>query len=262
MDNCCCSARPGELGESFAIDDAATLTKLDRDGKRIESRLNYTLTRAPNYAPIEPRLQLKGMYLYMADAGVFDECTTGLKLPVATNGANAALEAAFTRARSAPGVPVLARIDGQIVNRRGEESSDQRDMLLVDAVDALSPNESCGARGVRHELTDTRWVLVRLRGETVTPAPGERETFVALDSGSRRITGFDGCNRVQGSYEVSGEQIRFAQMATTLMACPNVDASALNAALDATVRFHIDGAHLELFDATDMLQARFESRNL
>ena len=197
----------------------------------------------------------------MADAGLFEECTTGLKLPLITEGANAALESDYVRARPEPGVAMFARVEGRIVNRRGMEGDGLRDMLLVDSVGELSPNESCGARGVTHELIGTRWVVVRLHDASASMAPGGREPFLVLQSG--RIAGFDGCNRLVGAYEVSGEQLKFSRTAATLMACPNANPeAALGTALDATVRFRIEGAHLELFDAAGVLQARFESKNL
>ncbi len=40
--------------EQFTIGASGTLTKLDRDGQPIQSRLNYTLTRLPEHAPIPP----------------------------------------------------------------------------------------------------------------------------------------------------------------------------------------------------------------
>jgi copper homeostasis protein (lipoprotein) len=45
-------------------------------GEEIESELAYALTRADAFAPIEPELELRGMYRYMADAAVFRECLT------------------------------------------------------------------------------------------------------------------------------------------------------------------------------------------
>ena len=254
----------GEIAsEMFSIADAAVLKKLDRAGKPIDSRLNYTLKRQAAYAPIEPNLHLQGMYRQMADAGIFEECLSGLQLPVATEGAHAALEAAYVRVRTEPGAPVLARLSGRIVNRYSMAGESTRDTLIVDSVDDLAPNESCGARGVTHELTGTRWVLVRLGRQAVVLGKGDREPSMALQTASPRVVGFDGCNRLMGDYKIDGDRIEFTKMATTLMACPDMRIpDAFTKALAATARWRVNGAHLELLDAAGTLQARFESRNL
>jgi len=138
-----------------------------------------------------------------------------------------------------------------------------RDMLIVDAFDDLSPNESCGARGVTHDLVGTRWVLVRLAGQAVVLGKDDREPSIALQTASPRVVGFDGCNRLMGDYRIDGDRIEFSQMATPLMACPDMRvAEGLAEAMAVTVRWQVSGAHLELFDAAGTVQARFESRNL
>lgn len=38
-----------------------------------------------------------------------------------------------------------------------------------------------------------------------------------------RVAGSDGCNRVMGGWEADGNKITFSQMATTMMACPDID---------------------------------------
>jgi heat shock protein HslJ len=116
---------------------------------------------------------------------------------------------------------------------------------------------------VTHDLAGTRWVLMQVGGEPVVPAEGRQEQFIALDSTQQRIAGNAGCNRLMGSYTLNGEQLTFSQMATTRMACPDMQReAALLKALGATQSWRIDGAQLELLDAGANLLARFEARNL
>jgi chlorobactene glucosyltransferase len=70
----------------FRPREGQSLTKLDIKGKPIESAQNYDLARATTFAAIEPRLPLRGMYSYMADAAWFKECLTGNRLAVAQEG--------------------------------------------------------------------------------------------------------------------------------------------------------------------------------
>lgn len=252
-----------ESREMFSVKDAQTLRKLDMEGKEIESQLNYTITRQSTYSPIEPRLNLRGAYRYMADAGIFEECLTGLKLAVAQESDNAALEAAYAKARKDPGQPVLVNVEGRIVRRKGMEGDQLRDTLIVEKTGEFHPNESCGARGVTHDLEGTRWVLVRLGNEPVTVTDNQREPYFALESSEHRISGHGGCNRLVGGYELDGDKITFTQLALTRMACltPTPEGQFAKA-LEAARTWKITGAHLELSDVNGTVVARFESRNL
>ena len=60
-----------QSGEQFAI-EKGSLRKLDRDGKPIDSKLNYHLRRAAKFRELEPNVRLSGMFQYMADAASFD----------------------------------------------------------------------------------------------------------------------------------------------------------------------------------------------
>jgi copper homeostasis protein (lipoprotein) len=60
----------------FRVVDADTLRLLDREGRDIDSKLNYTLKRIARVEAIEPRLTMRGMYRHFADSGAFTECLT------------------------------------------------------------------------------------------------------------------------------------------------------------------------------------------
>ena len=98
--------------QKFIIKDTGTLRKLDTEGREIQSKLNYELARSEPFEPLEPNLPMRGMYSYLADAGLFQECLTGWKMPVAQVGDNAALEAAYSRFRREPGEALLVELDG------------------------------------------------------------------------------------------------------------------------------------------------------
>lgn len=249
--------------ELWNMEDVGSLRKLDMQGKPIDSQLNFTLSRQSPYTPLEPKLTLRGGYRYLVDAALFEECLTGLQLPVAPEGDNAALEAAYLKARKEPGQLLLATVEGRIAHRPAMEGDRAIDTLLVDRFDQFWPNESCGARGVTHELEGTRWVLVRLGDTVITLAEGQRELSLALESSEQRVAGYAGCNRIIGGYELNGARITFKQMALTRMACPDMKYEAAFAkALDLTQTWTINGPHLELFDANGAMVARFEERNL
>jgi uncharacterized lipoprotein NlpE involved in copper resistance len=72
-----------EASAMFRIRDENTLRMLNVEGRDIESPLNYDLQRTKNFEPLEPRLAMRGMYRYFADAGLFTECLTRRRWPVA-----------------------------------------------------------------------------------------------------------------------------------------------------------------------------------
>ncbi len=130
--------------ERYAVKGNDTLRMLDGEGHEIFSGLNYDLKRAPAFQPIEPQGELSGLYRYLADAGRFVECVTGLSLPVAQEAANAQLEAAYSRAtRKTPGQPLFVKLDGALSPRPKMEGDGQETALVVQRVLKLGPGDSC-----------------------------------------------------------------------------------------------------------------------
>jgi copper homeostasis protein (lipoprotein) len=105
----------------FAIKDANTVRKLDLEGREIASSLNYDLKRTEGLQPLEPRLLMRGMYKYFADAGRFTECLTRKNWPVAMAGQRRSGIRLFEGA--APAGRGIAREPG---GARGDASQDGR----------------------------------------------------------------------------------------------------------------------------------------
>ena len=92
----------------------------------------------------------------------------------------------------------------------------------------------------------------------------QREPHLILNSEWRRVGGLGGCNRLMGSYDLSGDHLTFGQMATTMMACPEgMDTE--KAFLDVLTQvktWKISRQQLELFNAGGHLVARLEARHM
>jgi copper homeostasis protein (lipoprotein) len=248
----------------FAIQDARTLRKLDLAGRDLGSEPNYDLTRREPFEPIEPRLVLRGMYRYMADAGMFQACLTGWRLPVAQDSDNAKLEAAYSRARREPGETLLVTLERSLVIRPRIEGPGMQRALVPERFINVWPGESCGSRYSEASLENTYWKPTRLGGKPVEIGAGGREVFMTLVGEGRRVQGFSGCNRFTGGYELDGMRLVFKQMAGTRMACMEgmEQEAAFLKALESTASWEIRGEHLELFDAGGVMVLRFESRNM
>jgi copper homeostasis protein (lipoprotein) len=248
----------------FRIVDRDTLRKLDLEGRDIESSLNYDLRRKDGAALIEPRLTMRGMYRYMADAALFEECLSGRRFQVAQEADNIALERAYLEARREPGEPLLVSLQGRIAERHAMEGDAMVLTVVPERFLGVWPGETCGARRSVSPLENIYLKLTRLGDHGVPVFEGQREAHIVLHSEEQRVAGTGGCNRFSGTYEIEGSLISFGVMAITKMAClesKDVDL-ALMAALEKVASFRKTAHHLELLDEEGSTVARFEAREL
>jgi len=241
-------------------------------GARARGDVLKLTTSAP---PLEPRLRMRGMYRNVADAGRFSECLTRKSWPVAQERDNLALEAAYARARSAPGEAVLVEVVGHLALRERGEGSGRERVLVVERFGAVLPGESCGSESATPEpaptpkdaraevpLENTHWTLTRVGDTVVDAGAAEREPHIVLHSTTHRVSGAAGCNQLLGSYTLDDTNLAFGTLATSRMACPSameVERRFL-AALRATRSVRLRRDNLDLLDAKGRFLARFEAR--
>jgi uncharacterized lipoprotein YbaY/uncharacterized lipoprotein NlpE involved in copper resistance/heat shock protein HslJ len=240
------------------IRNADTLRLMDRDGRPIESDLPYDLARADVH-PLEPRLTMRGMYSYLADAGSFTECLTGRRLPVAMVADNAALEQAYLEARSEPGAPLLVIVEGRIALLPPMEGPNPVPQLEPLEFIRVEPEAACPAPFTQATLEGTDWRLTRLGDEAVLPADWRDAPGLGFDAATGRFAGSGGCNRLMGGYTLDGDRIAFGAVAGTMMFCDGLmeTEQAMTAALGAAHGWRVLGRQLELYDAEGDLLARF-----
>jgi copper homeostasis protein (lipoprotein) len=254
----------GRRGNEFwAVKDARTLRKLDAKGEPIESKLPYELARRDRVEPMEPRLTLTGMFRSMADAPRFRECRSGIEWPVSMSDDYLALERAYGQKRSQPGAELLVTVAGRVEHRPKMEGSGTEPTLIVERFAGAMPGRPCEEGSVMAELENNRWRPLRIGDSNVTVGPNQGEPWIHLDSHSKRVTGSGGCNRISGGYQTGRDTLRFGALATTQMACPNMNTeSAFLRALGETRRFRAHGRTLELLDARGRVLVQLEERNL
>jgi len=109
-------------------------------------------------------------------------------------------------------------------------------------------------------LEDTGWKLVRLGTHEVPAAPPGFEPHIVLDSHTKRISGFGGCNRITGTYRLEADKLTFIGMAATMMACVKgmETEDAFLKALNQVQHWKISGQQMELHDANGNLIAVFK----
>jgi copper homeostasis protein (lipoprotein) len=248
--------------QRFAIRSADTLRMLDSEGREIESQPGYDIVRLSQVVPITEPADLRGMFVYMADAGTFTECTTGRRWPVDQAADNRALERGYLQARREPGQPVLVKLRGHLETRPNMEGTLQ-EMLVVDQYLASEAGGSCPAGGERSEgtpLEETYWKVMELRGRPVSVFDNQREAYLQFRSGDR-VVGSGGCNQLGGSYTIAGDTLRLSNLASTMMACAQGmdQEQALLRALATVTRYAITRDTLRLF-AGEELVTRLEAQ--
>ena len=233
-----------EAPRRFAVLASGRLRMLDTEGNEIRSKLNYELARAAAVDPIADRSRMRGTFRYLADAARYADCLTGQDLPVATTAGYLPLERAYLAARPEPGAPLLVTLEGHVEMRAGMEGDALEETLVVDAFDRVWPGESCGPT-----IEGKTWRLLELPGQTLAATESARAPILMLDPTTRRVTGLDGCNRFNGSYELDGDRLRFRAIASTRMAClPEVMAAA-----DAYLRILVGEVSWALHDGALIL---------
>lgn len=86
-------------------------------------------------------------------------------------------------------------------------------------------NQNLSSTDMDKRITDKQWKLVELEGQEVTQVENQnKDQYFMLNTEENRIQGFSGCNTFNGTYELEkGNRIHFSQLASTMMACPDVD---------------------------------------
>jgi heat shock protein HslJ len=83
---------------------------------------------------------------------------------------------------------------------------------------------SCNSTKIAVDGIEGRtWKLKMLDGKDMTDLKLEKDVFFMLNKEDSRVNGFSGCNNMMGSYTLEeGNRIKFSQMGSTMMACPDV----------------------------------------
>ena len=101
-------------------------------------------------------------------------------------------------------------------------------------------------------LLDTRWNLNEMFHQQMEYT-GTKIPYLQFDA--ERVTGNDGCNNFFGPYKLEGDQLNFGLLASTRMACPDIQDFAIifNKMLITVTKFRITGDRLELYSGDELL---------
>ncbi len=101
-------------------------------------------------------------------------------------------------------------------------------------------------------LVDTQWNLTQLGDQVIAGSDGANPVGLKLEAQNPRVTGFGGCNRMFGGYLLNGDELKFAQIGATKMACLDQSRMRLEQSyfdmLSRVARWKITDSHLTLLD--------------
>jgi heat shock protein HslJ len=105
-------------------------------------------------------------------------------------------------------------------------------------------------------LTGVEWLVREFSGHVLELSVGAQQPFIIFDEAKKQVTGYAGCNRFFGEYELKGVALRFGPIGATKRACPDLEEAVETeflTVLDATRRWRIVDGILELLNGDQVL---------
>jgi len=169
------------------------------------------------------------------------------------------------------GAAAVARLNADSAFRAEMEAA--RVELAAVRGKGLEPKRDCRAEseglilGMELEhggIEGSRWYLVEVCGSTVSPLAAEKQPYILFDPSRKMATGFAGCNHFFGGYELDGFSLKFKDIGSTRMACPDLQMgleTEFVRALERTRAWKISDQGLLLLRNSEVL-ARFSEENI
>jgi len=258
----------GNLTEKFrAVSDKCLQQIPGNMGMAIKPDTTRQICRAERLEPVSASREMRGLYSYMADLGMFMDCDTGRRYPVAMEKDNARLEQAYLKAKHGVAEPLIVRFQGYITTRPAMEGSRMNKVVVVEHFIEITSARSCREpesqasaitetqTGSLEKLENTRWELIEIAGEPVSALPGSPPPGFRLNPQGKSLRGFGGCNRIMGSYTLEGDRLSFGPIATTRRFCEESQGleDRFVQAIEQVRTFKLNGDILELYGEYGLL---------
>nr|WP_174506730.1 META domain-containing protein [Acinetobacter sp. Marseille-Q1620] len=120
------------------------------------------------------------------------------------------------------------------------------------------PSRSEQGASLLHHRT---WNLTHIGTLEFRPESGHKMPSIQFDQTHMRFSGFDGCNRIMGTYQINGQNIQIGPSAGTKMMCHNNQQLTIrfNNALSKVTSFRASGHTLKFLDRQGQLLLQFEA---
>jgi len=87
---------------------------------------------------------MRGLFTYLADAALFEDCSSGRRYPVVMEADYISAERVYLEARSEPGAPLLVSFVGHLEPRPPMEGEGVVETIVIDRFETAHPGEDCG----------------------------------------------------------------------------------------------------------------------
>jgi copper homeostasis protein (lipoprotein) len=146
----------------------------------------------------------------------------------------------------------VAQLDLEGNEITGELASNYRLLFVQPNLDQTASNDF-------DTVAEKKFLLVELMGKPYAAGIEDKAPYITFDRIEKRASGNAGCNTFIGSYNLQdGSRIRFSQLASTMMACPEMDIEQeFMKVLETTDNYNYDGKNLVLNRARMAPLARF-----
>ena len=110
-------------------------------------------------------------------------------------------------------------------------------------------------------LQNHTWIAIQIGSQMIKTNPSARNIpALQFNEATKRVTGADGCNRLMGTYQATGDTLVLSQMASTKMACiDSTIPNQFNAALANVTNYQVYNNTLKLMDRHGNLLIEFAS---
>ncbi|MBO8091719.1 MAG: META domain-containing protein [Prosthecochloris sp.] len=227
-----------------------SLEMLDQLGRKIVSKLDYTLQlrSVPDF--VSGPYTLRGLFVSDGAAITFKECHTGKTFSLLFERPDSSVLGEYASLRSSSARGVLAELTGRFTLGEAKGGGES---IMVRKFGRFLPGESCGELADRSvSLEGTFWRVLSIRGYNGSLEGAAGKPYVRMKSDDGSVSGFAGCNRFGGSYVSDGQDLMFSRLVTSRMACPAGAMELERAFLDALGRtrsWKVRGRILELYDS-------------
>ncbi len=214
--------------------------------------------------PAQKPARFTGLFRYMADAAIFQECRTGQRWPVAMEKDFPRLERAYRNAAADPGAPARLSAWATVEPRPKMDGEGTEPTMIVHRTDRITGDQTCPEPQPDASLTNTYWRLTAADGFDVGMPDSGKEPHLLLEDGRPRYRATAGCNGLGGEYELDRDEQKLTLKPgiSTLMACPPPVGEwegALKRAFSQTASWSIEGVFLTLLNRDGQAVATFRA---
>ncbi|MGI0481782.1 copper resistance protein NlpE N-terminal domain-containing protein [Geminocystis sp. CENA526] len=207
------------------------LFQLDMEGNRITGELaeKYILTKETTSGEKSEAIENKAETTAEAETEITEEviaeaeeeATAEVKTEM-TEEATAEVKTEMTEEATAE---VKTEMTEEAAAEAETEMTEEATTETETKEESATPDTSENSDTKEVSFIDTRWELTEIMGNPATKAENQREAvFIMFDTENKRVNGFAGCNNFMGSFEMKeGNMISFSPMASTMMACENME---------------------------------------